>query len=117
MSSSPGRRTLRRPVRPARFVSSVSRKITIRSLRKSRVEMHMKNAASLLIFVCVTCGLVVAGDVKTKLISDETYPDGFTLDIPDHHYLRIYNFTQEGTASPRGVVIASAATATPTPAS
>src|SRR5205823_14022707 len=36
---------------------------------------------------------------------------------PDHRYLKIYNFTQEGTASPRGVVIASAATATPTPTS
>src|SRR2546423_3302954 len=71
----------------------------------------MKNAASLLIFLCATAAFVFAGAFKTVVITNST----FSLDIPDHHYVRIYNFTQEGASSPRGVVIASAATATPTP--
>ena len=75
----------------------------------------MKNAASLLIFLSVTSAVVIAGDVKTKIITTST--GTFPRDIPDHHYLKIYNFTQEGTSSPRGVVIASAATPTATPTS
>jgi hypothetical protein len=71
----------------------------------------MKTPASLLIFLCATAAFVVAGDVKTKLI---TGGSSFTTDVPDHFHLRIFNFTQED-GSTRGVVIASAATPTPVP--
>ena len=70
----------------------------------------MNKATSLLVFLCATAAFVFAGDIKTVVITNSTVG----LDIPDHHYLRIYNFTQEG-GTTRGVVIASAATATPTP--
>src|SRR5438445_203407 len=71
----------------------------------------MKNAASLLMFLCATAAVVIAGDIKTVVITNST----FSLDIPDHHFLRIYNFTQDGASSLRGVVIAAAATPAPTP--
>lgn len=70
----------------------------------------MKNAASLLIFLCATAAFLFAGEVKTVVITNSA----FSLDIPDQHHLRIYNFTQEGGTS-RGIVIASAATPTATP--
>src|SRR5256885_11492036 len=73
----------------------------------------MKNAASLLIFLCATAACVFAGAIKTVVITDSDLT--FSLDVPDHRHLRIYNFTQDGASSPRGVVIAGAATATPTP--
>ncbi|HME89439.1 MAG TPA: hypothetical protein VKE30_09540 [Chthoniobacterales bacterium] len=70
----------------------------------------MKKAAPLLIFLCATAALIVAGDIKTVVITNST----FNLDIPDHHFLRIYNFTQEGGIT-RGVVIAATGTSTATP--
>src|SRR5713101_9107766 len=69
----------------------------------------MKNAASLLIFLSALTAFA-AGEIKTVVITNST----FSLDVPDHHFLRIYNFTQEG-GSTRGVVIAAAATPTATP--
>src|SRR6266481_2686601 len=69
----------------------------------------MKNAASLLIFRSALTAFA-AGEIKTVVITNST----FSLDVPDHHFLRIYNFTQEG-GSTRGVVIAAAATPTATP--
>jgi hypothetical protein len=75
----------------------------------------MKRAASLLIFVSITSAIVIAGDIQTRVVTSST---SFTTDVPDHVFLRIYNFTQDG-GTTRGVVIASAATpaptATPTP--
>ncbi len=73
----------------------------------------MKNAASLLIFLFALAAFAIAGDFQTKVITTATGP--ITVDVPDHHFLRIYNFTQTGSTSPRGVVIASAATPTATP--
>ena len=76
----------------------------------------MKNAVLLLIFLCATAALVVAGDFddfKTKVIKGTD--SQLAIDVPDHYFLRIYNFTQEGSTSPRGVVIAAAATPTATP--
>src|SRR5712691_3341121 len=70
----------------------------------------MKNAASLLIFLSALTAFA-AGEIKTVVITNST----FSLDIPDHHFLRIYNFTQDVGGSSRGVVIASAATPTATP--
>lgn len=77
----------------------------------------MKKSASLWIFVCLASSVAVAGEIKTRVITTST--GTFTLDIPDHHYLRIYNFTQEnnGAVTQRGVVIAGAATPTPSPSS
>jgi hypothetical protein len=72
----------------------------------------MKNAASLLIFLCALAAFAIAGDFKTEVITTSTGP--FLLDVPDHHFLRIYNFTQDG-GTMRGVVIAAAATPTPIP--
>ena len=69
----------------------------------------MKNAASLFIFLCATAALLIAGDIKTKVIAGGT---SFSTDVPDHFHLRIFNFTQDG-GTTRGVVIASAATPTP----
>jgi hypothetical protein len=77
----------------------------------------MRKAASLLIFVCITSAFVIAGDIQTRVVTSST---SFTTDVPEHVFLRIYNFTQDG-GSTRGVVIAAAATpaptATPTPTS
>src|SRR5438876_5102820 len=70
----------------------------------------MKNAASLLIFVCALGAVAIASSFKTVVITNST----FSINVPDHHFLRIYNFTQEG-GSTRGVVIAAAATPTATP--
>src|SRR5205807_2324735 len=70
----------------------------------------MKNAASLLIFLSALTAFA-AGEIKTVVITNST----FSLEIPDHHFLRIYNFTQDLGGSTRGVVIASAATPTATP--
>src|SRR5438270_13145523 len=72
----------------------------------------MKNAASLLIFLCALAAVAIAGDFKTEVITNAT----LSIDVPDHHFLRIYNFTQQnnGSVSQRGVVIASAATPTTT---
>src|SRR6266702_1234506 len=69
----------------------------------------MKNAASLLIFLSALTAFA-AGSFKTVVITNST----LNIDVPDHHFLRIYNFTQEG-GSTRGVVIAAAATPTATP--
>src|SRR6266566_1243274 len=70
----------------------------------------MKNAASLLIFVCALGAVAIASSFKTVVITNST----LSINVPDHHFLRIYNFTQEG-GSTRGVVIAAAATPTATP--
>jgi len=72
----------------------------------------MKNAASLLIFLCATSALVVANDFRTKVITSTT---PFSTDVPEHYHLRIFNFTQSGSNATRGVVIAAAATPTATP--
>src|SRR5467141_479794 len=69
----------------------------------------MKNAASLLIFLSALTAFA-AGEIKTVVITNST----FSLEVPDHHFLRIYNFTQDVGGSTRGVVIAAAATPTPT---
>jgi hypothetical protein len=71
----------------------------------------MKNAASLLIFACVAAASAVAGNFKTDVITTDTR----TINVPDNHFLRIYNFTQQG-GTERGVVIVSAPSPTPTPA-
>src|SRR5207249_9256743 len=70
----------------------------------------MKNAASLLIFLSALTAFA-AGEIKTVVITNST----FSLEVPDHHFLRIYNFTQDVGGSTRGVVIAAAATPTATP--
>src|SRR5437660_5896374 len=72
----------------------------------------MKNVASFLIFLGATIALVIAGDIQTQTVTSATSP--FTIDVPDHFFLRIFNFTQDG-GTTRGVVIAGAATPGPTP--
>jgi hypothetical protein len=79
----------------------------------SRVENAMKNAALLLIFFCATVALAVVDEFKTAVIHDGD--PTLTINVRDHQFLRIYNFTQSGAISPRGFVIASDATPTPTP--
>ena len=74
----------------------------------------MKNAASLTIFLCVTN--VFAADVINTAVVKDTDP-GLTINVQDHQFLRIYNFTQDNggnMVTERGVVIAAAATPTPT---
>ena len=72
----------------------------------------MKKAASLLLFVSITSAIVIAGDIQTKVVTSSM---PFATDVPDHVYLRVYNFTQSGSSTTRGVVIAAAATPAPTP--
>src|SRR5438270_9361871 len=73
--------------------------------------MKMKNAASLLIFLCATSALVIANDFRTKVITSTT---SFSTDVADHYHLRIFNFTQDG-GTIRRVANAAAATPTATP--
>jgi hypothetical protein len=97
-------------------VSSRTKKTATKFASHSRVENDMKNVASLCVFLCATAAFALAGgfdDFKTKIINDTDSP--LAIDVPDHYFLRIYNFTQAGSASPRGVVIAAAATPAPTP--
>ena len=73
----------------------------------------MKKAASLLIFVCAAAAFAADG-IKTVVITNSA----FSIDIADHRYLKIYNFTQDNDGSfitERGVVIAAAATPAPSP--
>ena len=72
----------------------------------------MKNAASLLIFLCITAAFGAVNVFKTAVIKDGD--SQLVINIADHQFLRIYNFTQEG-GSTRGVVIAAAAAPTATP--
>ena len=72
----------------------------------------MKNAASLLVFLFAT-SLFAADVINTAVIKD-TDP-GLTINVQEHQFLRIYNFTQDKSTAMRGVVIAAAATPTPTP--
>src|SRR6266446_2703297 len=62
---------------------------------------------------CLFVAAALAGDFKSVVIP-ETGPT-LTIVVPDKHYLRIHNFTQEGTSTQRGVVIVNAGTPTPTP--
>src|SRR5262249_28760049 len=90
-------------------VSSVSRK-PITSPHVIHASEKMKNAASLLIFLCATAAFAVVDEFKTAVITDTA----LTINIRDHQFLRIYNFTQQDGSS-RGVVIARAASPTATP--
>lgn len=74
-----------------------------------------RKSASLITCLIIAAAFAIAGDVKTVVITNST----FSLDIPDHQFLRIYNFTQQNNSisvTQRGVVIAAAATPTATPA-
>jgi hypothetical protein len=73
----------------------------------------MKNAASLLIFLCVTTAF--AADILKTAVIKET-DSALSIDVHEHQFLRIHNFTQDG-GSTRGVVIAAAATPTATASS
>jgi hypothetical protein len=70
----------------------------------------MKSEAWLGIFICTTVSLAVASSFKSVVITNST----LTINLPGHHFLQIYNFTQEG-GMERGLVVASASTATPAP--
>src|SRR3954462_11095105 len=70
----------------------------------------MKKPASLLIFVAITSAFAVVDVFKTAVITSTP----LVINVRDQQFLRIYNFTQEGVASPRGVIIAAAATPTAT---
>jgi hypothetical protein len=70
----------------------------------------MKSEAWLGIFICTTVSLAVASSFKSVVITNST----LTINLPGHHFLQIYNFTQEG-GMERGFVVASASTATPAP--
>src|SRR6266403_599211 len=72
--------------------------------------MSRHSAAFLVSCLCIAVSL--AGDFKS-LVIPETGPT-LTVVVPDKHFLRIHNFTQEGTATQRGVVIVNAGTPTPT---
>jgi hypothetical protein len=73
----------------------------------------MKNAASLLIFLCATSAFAVVDVFKTAVIKD-TDP-ALVIKVQEQQFLRIYNFTQDTNTGTRGVVIAAAAAATSTP--
>src|SRR5229473_3037511 len=81
------------------------------SVRIAEVKMSRHSAAFLVSCLCIAVSL--AGDFKSVVIP-ETGPT-LTVVVPDKHFLRIHNFTQEGTTSQRGVVIVNAGTPTPTP--
>jgi len=81
------------------------------SVRIAEVKMSRHSAAFLVSCLCIAVSL--AGDFKSVVIP-ETGPT-LTVVVPDKHFLRIHNFTQEGTATQRGVVIVNAGTPTPTP--
>jgi len=68
--------------------------------------MSRHSAAFLVSCLCIAVSL--AGDFKSVVIP-ETGPT-LTVVVPDKHFLRIHNFTQEGTATQRGVVIVNAGT-------
>jgi len=71
----------------------------------------MKNAASLSIFLCATAAFAVVNQFKTAVITDNP----LVINVADHQFLRIYNFTQDGNPGARGFVVAAAAAATATP--
>ena len=73
----------------------------------------MKNAASLLIFLCVTSVFAAVDEFKTAVIKDGDPP--LVINVRDRQFLRIYNFTQDTNTGMRGLVIAAAATPTATP--
>jgi len=81
------------------------------SVRIAEVKMSRHSAAFLVSCLCIAVSL--AGDFKSVVIP-ETGPT-LTVVVPDKHFLRIHNFTQEGTATQRGVVIVNPSTPTPTP--
>src|SRR4051812_17657615 len=64
-----------------------------------------KRAASLIILsVCLTAFVVRAGQWNSVIISETD--SSLALDVPEHHFVRIRNFTQEG-GSERGLVTAT----------
>jgi hypothetical protein len=76
----------------------------------------MKSQASLLLFAFITAAFA-ADVVKTQVITVSSDPLGFSVDVKEHQFLRIYNFTQDNDSnvvSERGKVVAAAATPTAT---
>jgi hypothetical protein len=66
--------------------------------------MKKRTASLLLVFVCLIASVVNAGEFNSVIITETD--SALTLDVPEHHFLRIRNFTQEGGAT-RGVVSAT----------
>src|SRR6266478_5117056 len=81
------------------------------SVRIAEAKMSRHSAAFWI--GCLFVAAALAGDFKSVVIP-ETGPT-LTIVVPDKHFLRIHNFTQEGSSSPRGIVIVNAGTPTPTP--
>jgi hypothetical protein len=76
----------------------------------------MKNATSLLFFAFIT-GAFAVDEFKTAVVTTSSNPLGFSVDVKEHQFLRIYNFTQDNggnVVSERGKVVAAAATPTAT---
>lgn len=64
-----------------------------------------KRAASLIILsICLAAFVVRAGEWNSVIITQTD--SALALDVPEHHFVRIRNFTQEG-GSERGVVTAT----------
>ena len=74
--------------------------------------MSRHSAAFLISCLCIVASLLVASNFKSAVITD-TSPT-LTIVVPDHHFLQIRNFTQEG-GTQRGVVVVNAGAPTPTP--
>jgi len=68
--------------------------------------MKPRTASLGVVFLCLIFTLVRAGEFNSVIIKETD--SALTLDVPDHHFLRIRNFTQEG-GSTRGVVTATVA--------
>jgi hypothetical protein len=75
--------------------------------------MSRPSAAFWISCLCIVASLLIASPFHSAVITD-TSPT-LTIVVPDKHFLRIHNFTQEGSSSPRGVVIVNAGAPTPTP--
>src|SRR5260370_17212893 len=71
------------------------------SVRIAEVKMSRHSAAFLVSCLCIAVSL--AGDFKSVVIP-ETGPT-LTVVVPDKHFLRIHNFTQEETPTHPGLVI------------
>lgn len=68
--------------------------------------MKSRTASLLIAAFCAVVSPVIAGEFNSVIITPTSSP--LTLDVPDEHFLRVRNFTQEGGGNQRGVVTVTA---------
>src|SRR5438270_12550751 len=66
-----------------------------------------------IVFFCLVGSFAIASEFKSHVITPISAP--LTIIVPSGRFLTISNFTQEGASSPRGTVIVTFGTPTPTP--